>query len=312
MTPPDDPTVEVPFAPVEVPFAPGEIDLDRLDRAFRDALRNQRSHALRVVGYGEISVAFAWPPEHPSVVAKSLPPFADVRRYEAYVGLLHDYLEILADRGVNTVPTAVRAVTEGNRRRAYVFQPRIPPEAIGSAVLARADAEEGEALLAGIVANVLRSSDRDVGIDGQVSNWAATEGTLRYLDVSTPMLRGANRRDRLDTELFVDAVPWVLRQPVNRYVAPELLSPYHEPRRVVLDAAGNLLRERLARWIPLLLRIANPYLDRPLTVHEVRRFYRGNARMWTTLQSLRRADRWWQTRIRRREYPFLLPESYRR
>ena len=335
---------------VAVPFAPDEVDLVRLDRAFRDALRQQqrriplhgqqrqtalseqqrqtalseqRRDELPVVGYGEISVAFAWPPEYPSVVAKSLPPFPDARRYEAYVGVLDDYLDVLAERGVDTVPTAVRAVSEGDRRRAYVLQPRVPTDAIGSAVLARAGAAEGEALLEGIVARVLRASDENVGIDGQVSNWTtdgtrmtegagASEGALRYLDVSTPMLRCADGSDRLDTELFVDAVPWVLRRPVNRFVAPELLSPYHDPRRVVLDSAGNLLRERLTRWIPSLLRIANPYLDPPLTMDEVRRFYRGNARTWSTLQFLRRVDRRWQTRVRRREYPFLLPASYRR
>jgi hypothetical protein len=293
-------------------FRPDDVDLGELDRAFLAALRSGRPGGLPVVGFGEISIAFSWPPQQPTVVAKSLPPFPDARRLEHYVGVLDEYLAVLGQRGVETLPTAVRAVADGRRRRAYVLQPWAPPQTIGPAVLAEAAPAEGVAVLERIVAAVLRASDRTVGIDGQVSNWVVDRDQVRYLDVSTPMLRDERGRDRLDTALYVDAVPWCLRRPVDRFVAPELLSPYHDPRRVILDTAGNLVRERLTRWIPALLRVANPHLDPELTVDEVRRFYRGNARVWSTLQLLRRADRAWQHRVRRRQYPFLLPEAYRR
>jgi hypothetical protein len=293
-------------------FRPDEVDLVGLDRAFLEALRSGRPDHLPVVGHGEISVAFSWPPAHPTVVAKSLPPFADVERFAAYADLLDEYLATLSKRGVEPLPTAVRAIADGPRRRAYVLQPSIPSDAVVSAVLARSGPAEGESLLARIVDAVLLAADATVGIDAQVSNWVVPDGHLRFLDVSTPMLRDAAGRDRLDTALFVEEVPWLLRGPVNRFVAPELLSPYHDPRRVVLDAAGNLVREGLSGWVPTLLRIANPHLDRALTMDEVHRFYRANVRLWSTLQRLRRLGRWWQQRIRRRPYPFLLPDSHYR
>jgi hypothetical protein len=293
-------------------FRPEDLDIEELDQAFLAALRSGRPADLPVVGYGEISVAFGWPRDRPTVVAKSLPPFPDVRRYEAYVDLLAEYLDVLRSRDVEPLPTTVRAVIEGPDRRAYVLQPWVPWEEVGPVVLERSDPDDGEALLGGIVAAVLRASDAMVGLDAQVSNWVLTEGRLRYLDVSTPMLRDPDGHDRLDSGLFCEAMPWLLRRPTNRFLAPELLSPYHDPRRVVLDAAGNLVRERLARWIPVLLRVANPHLERPLTIDEVRRFYRTNARLWGSLQLLRRMDRGWQQHVRRRQYPFLLPESYQR
>jgi hypothetical protein len=40
--------------------------------------------------------------------------------------------------------------------------------------------------------------------------------------------------------------------------------------------------------------------------------YRGNARAWSALQALRRADRAWQRHLRRRPDGFLLAPSYRR
>lgn len=298
--------------PDALAFDPDAVDLVALDRAHMAALHRQRPDELPVVGYGEMSLAFAWPPDGPAVVAKSLPPFADRVRLRAYEALLQEYLEVLEARDVAVLPTTVRAVVDGGEYRAYVLQPWVAPERIGPRALAEADAERGDALLREVVANVLRASDERVGLDGQVSNWAAVDGRLHYLDVSTPMLRDGTGRDRLDVGPFVASAPWVLRWPVRRFVAPALLAPYHEPRRVLLDTAGNLLRERLARWLPVLLEHANPHLDEPLTIAEVQRFYRGNARTWSALQALRRADRAWQRHVRRRPYGFLLAPSYRR
>jgi hypothetical protein len=292
-------------------FAPDEVDLIGLDRAVGDAIRTGDTRSLRVVGYGEVSLAVAWPPAQPTVVAKSLPPFDDPSRYRAYVGLLDEYLAALEGRGVLPLATVVRAVVDGRRRRAYVLQPCVPSADLGPERLAAGDREAGTDLLRRVVAAVLSASDEQVGIDGQLSNWAVVDGELRFLDVSTPMLRDAGR-DRLDTALFAEMLPWITRGAVRRFVAPELLSPYHDPRRVVLDTAGNLVRERLSGWIPVLLEVANPHLDRPLTVEEVRRFYASNARTWSAIQSLRRVDRAWQRHVRRREYPFLLPDVYRR
>jgi hypothetical protein len=246
------------------------------------------------------------------VVAKSLPPFEDARRLAAYVGVLDEYLDALTARGVEPVPTAVRAVADGRRRRAYVLQPSLPADTIGPAVLSRADAEEGEALLTSIVDTVLHATDEKVGIDGQVSNWAVSEGRLRFLDVSTPMLRGEDGRDRLDAAVVLGAYPWITRWSLGPVVVPRVLADYHDPWRVVRDLAGNLIRERLTAWIPVLLRVANPHFDRPLTVEEVRGFYRWNARFYSALQTLRRTDRAWQRHVRRREYPLILPRTYQR
>jgi hypothetical protein len=300
------------MTPVEtLAFAPNEVDLLGLDRAVRDAIRTGDTRSLRVVGYGEVSLAVAWPPTQPTVVAKSLPPFDDPARYLAYVALLDEYLAALRGRGVLPLPTSVRAVVDGRRRRAYVLQPCVPAADLGPERLTAGDRAAGTDLLRQVVDAVLRASDEQVGIDGQLSNWAVVDGELRFLDVSTPMLRDAGR-DRLDTALFAEMLPWITRGAVRRFVAPELLSPYHDPRRVVLDTAGNLVRERLTGWIPVLLEVANPHLDPPLTVEEVRRFYAGNARTWSAIQSLRRIDRAWQRHVRRRDYPFLLPDAYRR
>ena len=63
-----------------------------------------------------------------------------------------------------------------------------------------------------------------------------------------------------------------------------------------------------ARKIPIQQKAAaGDRLEPPLTVEQVRADYRSDARTWALLQSVRRADRAWQHRVRRRTYPFLLP-----
>ena len=52
----------------------------------------------------------------------------------------------------------------------------------------------------------------------------------------------------------------------------------------------------------------SPAIDEP----EVRRYYREDAGMWALLQRLRWLDRWWRRRVRKRQYPFLLPGEVER
>jgi hypothetical protein len=53
--------------------------------------------------------------------------------------------------------------------------------------------------------------------------------------------------------------------------------------------------------------IANEVVDEAITLEEVDLYYKKDQRLWAVLQWLRRADRWWQLRVRRRPYPVLLP-----
>jgi hypothetical protein len=125
--------------------------------------------------------------------------------------------------------------------------------------------------------------------------------------VTTPLLRDAERRERLDTELFMASLPAAFRPVVRRFMLDDILDPYYAPRPAALDVAGNLHKEGLARWVPDLVELANARLGIDLDIDEVRRYYRRDARLWSLLQRARRVDRAWQRHVRRRPYPFLLP-----
>jgi len=283
-------------------------DLASLEEDVTRALSNGDDSALRILGYGEISLVLGSPRDDPRWACKRLPPFPSGTAADAYAATLADYLAELDGRGVHVVDTAVQRIqlTDG-RIAVYCVQPVLPTEELAIEIVRRGD-DSSDRLLTDIVDTIFRATDARVGLDAQLSNWAMSDGRLTYFDVTTPLLRHPDGSEALDTDLFLASLPWLLRRPVGRFVVPDIIERYHQPRTVVLDLAANLVKERLEPHIGTVLDAAGDRLRPRLTIEEVRADYRSDARTWALIQSLRRADRSWQQRVRRRPYPFLLPE----
>jgi hypothetical protein len=104
----------------------------------------------------------------------------------------------------------------------------------------------------------------------------------------------------------------LLRGAIKRFVAPRILDGYRVLRSVYLDLCGNLIKQGLAHWLPSFLEEVNRHLEQPMSVDQVHDYYRSDARLWSLLLRIRRLDRTWQRRVRRRPYPFLLPRQIER
>lgn len=289
-----------------------DADLERLEQAVNEALARADAGDLRLIGHGEISLALGSPADAPRWACKRLPPFSSADAADRYREVFGRYLDRLAARGVHVLDTEIRPVAGPHGQVVlYCVQPVLPAESLGPKIVT-AGGDVATALLGEIVDLTLAVVDERVGLDGQLSNWAVHEGRLTYFDVTTPLLTAPDGTPELDTGVFLASLPWMLRAPVRRFVLPGILGRYHAPRTVVLDLAANLIKERLESWIPVVLVAAGNRLEPPLTEAEVRRDYHSDARTWNLLQAVRRADRTWQRRIRRRTYPFLLPEAIER
>jgi hypothetical protein len=288
------------------------VDLGALERHVHDALGRGDASGLCVLGYGEISTVLGWPVDTPTWACKRLPPFPSADAADRYAAVFARYLDELSTRGVHVVDSVIAPVLrDAGDVVLYCVQPVLPVDTLGPNVAARGGGAARD-LFALVVDTVLAVVDAGVGLDAQLSNWAMLDGSLTYFDVTTPMLAAPDGSSQLDTEVFLASLPWALRAPVRRFVLPDILDRYHSTRTVVLDLAANLLKERLDEWIPTVLELTDGRLEPPLTADEVRRDYRSDARTWNLLQALRRADRSWQRRVRRRPYPFLLPERIER
>lgn len=288
-------------------------DLRQLDDLVERALASDDEQGLPVLGYGEISLVLGWPAEHPRFACKRMPPFASMQRFSAYRATLDDYLQALAAAGVRVVETAMRGVERGDGTvAAYVVQPVLPADEFAPQVLRAADPGAEHPLIEAVVATAAQTVGPKVGLDSQLANWTWNDSGLTYIDVSTPMLWAADDRARLDLDLLAQAYPAILRWPLRRFVAPQILDTYRDLRKVYLDLTGNLLKERLEPWLPQFLDRLNRRIEQPLSAEEVHRYYRSDARLWNALLKLRKLDRAWRRRIRRRPYPFLLPGEIER
>jgi hypothetical protein len=279
-----------------------------VEDAVQAALRSGSEEHLRVLGHGEISLVIGWPSDEPVVACKRLPTFPSADAAERYAEVFGRYLARVTAGGVNVVPSTfhVLPTAGGATRVAYVVQPVLPNGSLGPDVLRAAAPDPEHPLLAAVVAGVLGVVDERTGLDAQISNWALFGGDAHYLDVTTPILYDDGEL-ALDIGILIAAYPWMLRAALRRFVAPPIAAAYCDRRTVLLDLAANLHKENLTEWMSAVLQAVNRTVSPPITAEEVRRYYRGNARLWEVMLRLRRLDRRWQRQVRRRAYPYLLP-----
>lgn len=282
-------------------------ELREVEASFRDALAGGGHGGLRVLGYGEISTVVAVESASGKLALKRLPPFDGEERFRAYRALFEEYLDELRSTGLRLVPSRLQSLTTDDALVGYCIQPILPSTALGPYLLSAAGEKEAVALATELVERILRTVAPHRGFDGQLSNWAKVEGEWLYLDVTTPLLRDAEGADRLDAELFLASLPAVLRAAVRRFLFRSITDTYFDPRRVVVDFLANLVKERLTHLLPALVEAVSQRLEPAVGEDEVLTYYRRDARVWAALLTLRRLDRFWQLRVRRRPYPFLLP-----
>ncbi len=289
-------------------LTPSRQQLARVETRIRRALSEGNFSGLEVLGYGEISTVVALDTPGGRFAVKRLPPFGDRPRYEAFRRLFTEYLGRLADAGVEPVPSALEPLSgDDGRVVAYCVQPILARDRLGPRLLARSDDASARRIFDRVFDRIAAAVTPRLGLDGQLANWARDGGDWLYLDVTTPLLRDAEGRDLIDAGLFLAMLPWALRGLVRRFLLRAITDVYFDLRHAFLDLLANLHKERLADRVELGVEAANRRLERPITVREVAAHYARDARLWALLLRLRRLDRAWQLRVRRREYPYLLP-----
>ncbi len=294
----------------------------------------------RILGYGEISTVFEiQAPGLEGLACKRLPIFRSLEELEAYKGIYLEYNRVLQEEVGLRLPRYGFAclVDDAGYPLFYILQERLPPESIGNRALHLLSLPD----VCRLVEQTLRELEKvwgynrrqqeiQVALDGQISNWSIAgfdperpalgdEITLLYMDTSTPLFR-VRGTEQLNPELFLRSAPSFLAWVLRLLYLKDVVNRYYDLRLVVVDLIANMYKEQRPDLVPPLTELANRFFsgeaayleERPLTVAEVRAYYREDAMIWSAYLAARKLDRFLHARLLRRRYPYVLPERIRR
>ncbi len=319
------------------------IDIDLLGR-FEQGLdpRHPEDSKIpaKVIGYGEISTIFEI--QDPSLngwAIKRLPIFRSLSEVEQYEEIYIEYNSTLKDKVGIDVPefTCARVIPEDGNIVVFDVQKKLPPESIGHKAIHLLD-NNSIAILMEIVLRELKkvwtfnkaNKNIQVGIDGQISNWAIKAFDIKnpyvdlntqlyYIDTSTPFIR-KDGQEQLNPELFLRSAPSFLVWLVRWLFLEDVMTRYYDFHLVAVDLIANLYKEQRPDLVSGLIDVANKFFATevpelgiaPITQKEVRSYYREDAMIWRIYLALRRLDRFIYTKILHKPYVYILPGKIKR
>ena len=307
-----------------------ELDRDLLER-FEAGLNPQQveqsSVPAAIIGYGEISAIFRIAGDT-TVAYKRLPLFTSDVSARNYTGLYDEYCRLLQQAGLHLPESGTAVVSiPGRPVVLYIGQRTLPVECFGHHLIHRLPEDGVHVLVKRIINRQKRIQsynrtihpDREIALDGQLSNWAFVgddieTGAVYFVDTSTPLIRRQGEH-QLDPSLLLRAVPFFLRGLMERLLANDIMDRYFDLRRNLIDLAANLFKEQRPDLIPPVLAVINDNLPdglHPLNEKEVASYYRMDKHIWGLFLALRKMDRFLATRIFGRRYEFILPGDIRR
>ncbi|MCR4407209.1 MAG: DUF6206 family protein [Anaerolineae bacterium] len=293
----------------------------------------------RVLDYGEISTVLEIGVESEKGLAyKRLPMFRNEEEARSYQALYDEYVNVLQNRiGLRVVPGDTIRLADRGRFVVYIVQEKLPREAIGHRAIHCLSPAEVTRLVLAVLRetgkvfdfNQQHKGELEIGFDGQISNWVivgfdpaaprlSEEIRLMYFDTSTPLLR-KNGEEQLDPELFLRSAPSFLVWIIRLLFLQDVMTRYYDFRQVMVDLVANFYKEQRPDLIPGVVDTVNEFCAagmqasgfKPITMEEVRAYYREDAWIWRTYLAFRKIDRSLH-RLLGREYPYILPEKIQR
>lgn len=292
----------------------------------------------KVLGYGEISTVFEIEGEH-DLACKRMPIFRHQEELDQYKIIYNEYNHILNDKvGINVPPFGFTSFAcDAGYMVCFDVQEKLPPESFGNKLIHTLDDDDIVSLFRLILKQLKKvwdfnkeSADIQIGIDGQISNWTIRDFSpdnphidsktrLYYIDTSTPFIR-KNGNEQLDPELFLRSAPSFLVWLIRWLFLEDVMTRYYDFHLVVVDLIANFYKEQRPELIPELVQAANDFFAgeakgleiKPITVDEVRSYYKEDALIWIIFLAMRRLDRFIHKRILRKPYIYILPGKIKR
>jgi hypothetical protein len=291
----------------------------------------------KIIGYGEMSTIFVIDAKgHEELAFKRMPIFISSKEMDDYTKLFDIYNRLLVSVGLN-IPefSSISVIPESGNMVIYNSQKKLNSKSICNRLLHDLDNESTIKLVILILREIKKVFDfnaanpgNEIGIDGQISNWAIKElngGVILketeffYLDTSTPLMK-KNGVEQLDPELFLRSTPSFLRWVIRLFFLDDVMNRYYDFRKVAIDLIANFYKEQKSEIIPELVNKANEFFEDecsvyklfPLTVKEIDSYYKQDALTWRVYLSFRKLDRFLHLKILKKQYPYILPGNIKR
>jgi len=290
--------------------------------------------SIQFLGIGEITTTIALEGaldhRHPRTgrrvtwAYKRLPSFPSVAEAQAFQQLFADYQEALQEAGIRLLFQRARLILSQGKIWVYICQERLPSSVIASKVIGPAPIVECRKIFQRALIELLKvytwnrdHPDRLLGFDGQIPNWAVLDsGPLAYFDTSTPLVR-RDGRELLNTEIFLKAIPILLRPVVRAFLLQGILDRYYQARLVLLDLIASFYTFRRPDLVPALIEDANRFMQEcmadfklaPFTVKEIWSYHRSDLLLWKFLRAMKRLDRFISEELLGRPYEQRLPKD---
>ncbi len=288
---------------------PTDQDLLALEADVTSALRTGDLSELKILGFGEISVALGHPAAGPTHACKRTPPFSPAG-FRQYADAVHRYVDEVRDAGLQVVDSEVRSVAREDSLIAYLVQPLLDADTIGHKILESAEPDPEQPFVAALAEAILIASPQ-LSIDAQVTNWSWDGSALTLLDVGTPFFWDEQGNLAFNMDPFLTMLPAPTRGLVKKDLT-SMINRWREPKGVALDVVANLLREGLDQWVDPMITAFDRNLGGAGTLHraEAQAMYDEDLKTWPRLAKLKQLERTWQTKVRRRPYDFFIQTTY--
>jgi hypothetical protein len=319
-----------------------KIDVDLIKR-FEESIDTVHPETgkipIHILGYGEISLVFEIIGDVNELAYKRIPIFDTEKQVKRHLWAYKNYNEILENKIGLNIPDydALWFKDSKNKIQFYCVQKKVPPESVCNKLIHHLSKDQ----ILSLVHLILKEFKKvwsfnesnlkiDVGLDGQISNFALMNYTLNniqisadtklyYFDTSTPMVR-INGNEGMEAVLFLKSAPSFIRFLLKALFLEETVGRYYDLRKVTIDLIANFFKEQMATMIPPLITFANDFYKNeapefevaPINFEEVLKYYKSDADMWKIFQSVRKADRYVKTRIFHQSYDFYLPGEIKR
>jgi len=315
--------------------------LTRFEKGLDPRFPERSEIPARVLDYGEISTVLEiGAGSERDLVYKRMPMFKTEQEAEDYQTLHKEYIQVLQDRiGLQVAPSDIARLIDEQTGKVvvYIVQKKFPLEAIAHKAIHRLSPDDVNKLDLAVLKETAKVFDfnarhkgkLEVGLDGQISNWALAnfdqkapalddEIELVYLDTSTPLVR-KDGAEQLDPELFLRSAPsflvWVLRL----FFLKDVMTRYYDFRQVSVDIIANFYKEQRPDLVPDLVDTVNDFFSaeirqgdlQPITVKEIKGYYREDAWIWRLYLTFRKIDRVFH-RLLRKDYVYVLPGKIKR